>query len=175
MTHALWWILGGLVLFGGGSSGGSSGRIPATLAPLPAGLKKYHLGIRKKQLKYINHFLEATATYKNVPLALALAVGHGEGSGNPDALSSAGALGLMQLMPDTARWLGLTVDGSIDQRRDPRLNVLGGVKLLSRLYKKRGNWDQVLAEYNSGSPNVAKRQGYIHYIKSFLPLYQGFK
>lgn len=166
------YILGGLFLFGGAASRGT-GR-PAKLAPLPPGLKKYHLKIRERQLKYLPFFEEATKKYKSVPLPLALAVGHGEGSGNPLALSHAGALGLMQLMPATARGLGLTVNETIDQRKDPRLNVLAGVKLLAQLFKKQKRWDRVLAAYNSGNPDPEKRQSYIKYIRSFLPLYEGF-
>lgn len=168
----LFLLLAGLAFFGG-SSGGT--RRPAVLAPLPKGLKKYHLDIRARQLKYINLFEDATAAYPLVPLQMALAVGHGEGSGKPDAISSAGAVGLMQLMPATARWLGLKVNKEVDQRYTPHLNVLGGVKLLSILYKKYKDWDKVLAAYNSGSPNTAKRAAYINYIRSFLPLYAGFR
>lgn len=173
-ANIFWWVLGGLVLLSGGGAGSSSRR-PAVLAPLPPGLKKYHLKIREAQLKYLPFFEEATAKYKTVPLQLALAVGHGEGSGNPNAKSYAGAVGLMQLMPRTARGLGLRVDAGVDQRYDPRLNIIGGVKLLAQLYAKQKDWDRVLAAYNSGNPDPSKRQKYIKYIRSFLPLYKGFR
>ncbi len=168
-------LLAGLALLFLAGGGGGSG---FPLAPLPPGLKKYHLKIRQRQLKYLDLFKRYAGKggrYKNVPLQMALAVGHGEGSGNPKALSSAGALGLMQLMPRTARGLGLRVDKTLDERLDPEKSIMGGVKLLSQLFSKYQNWDKVLAVYNSGSPNTEKRAKYISYIRSFLPLYESFR
>lgn len=172
-TEKLLLLAGGFLFFGGGAGGSGF-----PLSPLPEGLNKYHLKIREAQLKYLDLFKRYAGkkgVYQNVPLQMALAVGHGEGSGNPLAKSSAGARGLMQLMPDTARKMGLKVNKKIDERLDPEKNIMGGVKLLSILFKKYRNWDKVLAAYNSGSPNVESRQKYIQYIRSFLPLYDSFK
>lgn len=193
MTNVAWLLLGGLVLFAPRSSSAlMSAGIPSPLPPLPEGLKKYHLDLRKRQLNYYDIFRRAAKLYK-LPLQMVLAVGHGEGSGNPFAKSSAGALGLMQLMPNTARGLGLCVplqpgedpkkvrksakrcSGAIvDERLDPELNVFGGCKLLRELLNAQKSWDRVLAAYNSGNPDPSKRQEYIQYIRSFLPLYEGF-
>jgi hypothetical protein len=57
--------------------------------------------------------------------------------------SSAGALGLMQLMPDTAKQLGVDPN-------DPKQNVAGGTAYLKQLYAKYGNWNQALEAYNWG-------------------------
>jgi len=189
--NLLWAGLGLLALFAPGSSPSSAG-IPSPLPPLPEGLKKYHLDIRARQLKFYDLFQRAAKLYK-LPLQMVLAIGHGEGSGNPSAKSSAGALGLMQLMPNTARGLGLCVPlqpgedpkkvrksakrcagAAYDERLDPALNIFAGCKLLRELLSAHKSWDRVLAAYNSGNADPELRQGYIKYIRRFLPLYQGF-
>lgn len=65
------------------------------------------------------------------------------------AVSKRGAGGVMQLMPDTAEWLG------VKDRFDPRQNIQGGVKYLSQLYNKYGGDAQLaLAAYNAGPGRV---------------------
>jgi soluble lytic murein transglycosylase-like protein len=70
----------------------------------------------------------------------------------PDAVSSAGALGLMQLMPGTARALGV-VDPF-----DPRQNVLAGAEYLRRQLHHFGSVEKALAAYNAG-PGAVERYG----------------
>lgn len=76
-----------------------------------------------------------------------------ESAGRHDAISHAGAQGLMQLMPATARQLGVVCVF------DPRENVLAGTRYLRRLYDRLGSWPRALAGYHAGP--TAVREGRI--------------
>lgn len=98
-------------------------------------------------------FQEASNEY-NVPIELLKAVGKAESNFNAKAVSRAGAQGVMQLMPATARELGVTDSFDAEQ------NIMGGAKYLSRMLKKYdNNASLALAAYNAGSGNVAKYDG----------------
>lgn len=114
-------------------------------------------------------FEEAAQRYQ-VPVALLKAVGKVESDFNPKAVSSAGAQGVMQLMPGTAKDLGVT------DPFDARSNIMGGAKYLAqKLEKYNGDIDLTLAAYNAGSGTVAKYGGvpsftrkYIAKVKSYM-------
>ncbi len=98
-------------------------------------------------------FQRAADTY-GVPVALLRAIGKAESGFNPDAVSSAGAQGVMQLMPATARGLGVT------DSFDPEQNIMGGAKYIAqKLQDYHGDIELALAAYNAGSGNVKKYGG----------------
>lgn len=97
-------------------------------------------------------FEEASERY-GVPLNLLKAVAKAESGFQADAVSSCGAQGIMQLMPSTARSLG------VEDAFDPEQNVMGGAKYLSGLLDRYKDPKLALAAYNAGSGNVEKYGG----------------
>ncbi len=74
----------------------------------------------------------------------------------PWASSHVGAGGLWQLMPGTARELGLTVNEELDERLDPELGCAAGLAYLKIQYERYQDWSLALAAYNCGPGNVNK-------------------
>jgi len=106
--------------------------------------------IAQKRARYAP-YIAAASRATRVDADLIEAVITAESAFNPLALSSAGALGLMQLMPATAERFGVT------DRLDPEQNILGGARYLSFLLNKfDNNLRLAVAAYNAGEGNVMK-------------------
>ena len=105
--------------------------------------------------KYRGKFMtmaRAAARKHGVPEDLFLRLVQQESNWNPGAKSHKGALGLAQLMPQTARSLG--VDPAV-----PQENLEGGARYLARQFRKFGSWRLALAAYNAGPEAVQKHGG----------------
>jgi hypothetical protein len=115
-------------------------------------------------------FEEASSTY-GIDEKLLEAVAYRESGFNADATSSSGAQGIMQLMPSTAKGLGVT------DSYDAYQNIMGGAKYLKQLYDSfNGDLSLTLAAYNAG-PGAVRRAGGVpstgvqNYVTSVLSLY----
>jgi soluble lytic murein transglycosylase-like protein len=101
----------------------------------------------------------AAARKHGVPEELFLRLVQQESGWKSDAVSHKGALGLAQLMPDTAKLLG--VDPS-----DPAQNLEGGARYLRQQYDTFGNWRLALAAYNAGPGAVEEHDGVPPYAET---------
>lgn len=102
----------------------------------------------------LDSIIQKASEKYNVPASLIKAVCKAESNFNAKAVSHCGAQGVMQLMPSTAKSLG------VKDAFDPEQNIMGGTKYLSQLLDKYdGNVTYALAAYNAGSGNVAKYGG----------------
>ena len=120
---------------------------------------------------YDEFFQKAADTY-HISVDLLKAVAKQESGFQSNIVSSAGAIGIMQLMPSTAEYLGVT------NPYDPEQNIMGGAKLLSELYERyNGNLDFTLAAYNAGAgsvdnyggvPPYSETQNFITKVKSYM-------
>jgi hypothetical protein len=118
----------------------------------------------------------AVANRYEVDAALVKAIIMAESSYNPQAVSSEGATGLMQLMPQTAEALG------VEDAFDPEHNINGGVKYFKELLKTfDNNVPLALAAYNAGGAVVRRHQGIPpikatqDYIKKVLGYYRYYQ
>ena len=120
--------------------------------------------------------IDEAAAATGLPPELIVAVIYHESGGNPRAVSRAGARGLMQLMPRTARGLG------VSDPFDPRQNIMGGARYLrGQLDRFNGNLALALAAYNAGPRNVYKYKRDIppfretrNYVRSIGALLQAY-
>jgi soluble lytic murein transglycosylase-like protein len=100
--------------------------------------------------------IRAEARKQGVPEDVALGVALLENGGSETAVSSAGALGVFQLMPGTARALGLEVDKKVDERKNVNKNIAAGVSYLKANFERFGDWGLATWAYHAGEGNVSK-------------------
>lgn len=130
--------------------------------PLLENVIKSYLKRNKKSMEalmalstYYFPLFEQKLDMHNIPLEIKyLAIV--ESSLNPRARSRVGATGLWQFMFATGKMHGLDVSSYVDERMDPVLSTEAAAEYLSTLYRVFGDWDLVLASYNSGPGNVSK-------------------
>ncbi|WP_425456857.1 lytic transglycosylase domain-containing protein [Balnearium lithotrophicum] len=127
---------------------------------------------KPKNFKILEKKADFYAKKYGIPVKLFRALVKAESNFNPRAVSKKGALGLCQLMPETAKELG------VKNPFDPDENLNAGALLLSRLYKKYRDWRLALAAYNAGEGVVDRYGGIppyretISYVKNISREYR---
>ncbi|WP_375690728.1 lytic transglycosylase domain-containing protein [Pseudooceanicola sp. LIPI14-2-Ac024] len=120
--------------------------------------------------RYSGPFLDVAkeaALRNGVPENIFLRLVQQESGWRKDALSHKGAIGLAQLMPDTARRLGV-------DPHDPHENLDGGARYLATQFREFGDWRLALAAYNAGPEAVRRYNGVppydetTHYVAAIL-------
>lgn len=133
------------------------------------------LSENEAEARYMDIIIDAADQY-GVDPALITAIIKAESQFNPRAVSHRGARGLMQLMPGTARAMG------VKNSFDPEHNIQGGTKYMKQLLNEfDGKIKLALAAYNAGSRNVRKYQGVPpykvtrNYIRKVFLYYETYK
>ena len=104
---------------------------------------------------YYGRFFEEELLKEGMPLELEY-LPVIESAINPNAVSRAGAVGLWQFMPATAKGLGMEINSLVDERRDPRISSRNAARYLKQLYDIYNDWSLAIAAYNCGPGNVNK-------------------
>jgi hypothetical protein len=108
-------------------------------------------------------FIREAALAEGIPVPFALAIARAESGFRSHSISSTGAMGLMQLMPQTARKYGVL------DAFDPEDNARGAARFLSELWKYyHGDRLRIAAAYNAGSGRVPRGRGQMHVPSSTL-------
>ncbi|RLK45920.1 lytic transglycosylase domain-containing protein [Cupriavidus plantarum] len=168
-----------------------AGGINRASLPRPAGTdpeasKLYRYVLNHPNLKVVDPMIQQIAQAQSVDPALVKAVMAVESGFNPTAVSPKGAIGLMQVIPDTGARFGVNADKkrSVEQKlADPRLNISAGVRYLRWLMELfPNNLELVLAAYNAGEgavqrynnqiPPFPETRQYVSTVLAFYQLYQ---
>ena len=102
--------------------------------------------------------IEKVAEEYQISASLVASIANAESGFNENAVSKKGAVGIMQIMPETARWLAekMDVDYSKDMLKDAEYNIQMGAFYISYLKEIFSNQKVVLCAYNAGIGNVKK-------------------
>ena len=132
------------------------------------------MAARVAERAVVRQVITEEANRYGVPVAFALAVAWQESGWRQEVVSHAGAIGVMQLMPDTAEWVGEAMLGQAVQINDTRHNIRAGVRLLAYyLDRYAGDRNRVLAAYYQGQAAVDRHGIYpvsVPYIGSITTL-----
>ncbi|SPK71626.1 putative lytic TRANSGLYCOSYLASE [Cupriavidus taiwanensis] len=148
--------------------------------------KLYRYVVNHPNIKTVEPLIHQIAGRQDVDPALVKAVMAVESGFNPAAVSPKGAIGLMQVIPDTGARFGVSADArrTIEQKlADPRTNITAGVRYLSWLMQQfPDNLELVLAAYNAGEgavqrynnriPPYPETRQYVSTVLQFYRLYQ---
>ena len=107
-------------------------------------------------LKYNDYVTKASYEY-NVEPGLIYGIIRTESGFNEEAESRVGAIGLMQIMPDTFEWLQTHIGDNyinMDDLSDPETNIMYGTYFISYLLNKYGSEREAICAYNAGMGNV---------------------
>jgi len=138
--------------------------------------KRAHASHRAERAAYATH-VQSVAKALSLDPALIEAVIQAESAFNPHAVSHKGAVGLMQLMPETAARYG------VYDRRDPTQNIIGGARYLRDLLDEFRDLPLALAAYNAGEgavrrygnsiPPYQETQTYVRRVQDFYSRFRG--
>lgn len=122
----------------------------------------------------IDHLIEYYSNKRNIPSSLVRSVIDVESGFDPEAVSTKGAMGLMQLMPSTV------MDMGVENPFDPEENIKGGTAFLKSLLDSyKGDYKLALAAYNAGKATVDKSGGVPDnketkdYVRKVIDIYAG--
>ena len=138
-------------------------------------------------LDYREQILECSATYHLDPAWVASVI-RCESRFRPDAVSPTGAIGLMQIMPETGEWIAQqlqVIDYSTTLLSDASLNIAWGTWYLRHLLDRFSSIDVVLMAYNAGPTNAERWKGhlelafpetqqYVRRVHLGLPVYRAY-
>jgi len=141
---------------------------PTAKPPAPGGFSTFFDALSSSVAQSSSHadldaIFEAAGQKYSLSPNLLKAVAKVESNFQPNTTSTAGAMGIMQLMPGTASDLGVT------DAFDPKQNIMGGAKYLRQMLNRfDGDLELALGAYNAGPGAVAKHEGVPEYSQNYV-------